>query len=29
MDVEPEFFGLVFCKTKLDVDDVTAKLTQK
>jgi ATP-dependent RNA helicase DeaD len=29
MDVEPDFFGLVFCKTKLDVDDVTAKLTQK
>ena len=29
MDIAPDFFGLVFCKTKIDVDEVTSKLLQK
>lgn len=29
MDLEKDFFGIVFCKTKLDVDEVAAKLTLK
>ena len=29
MDIEKWFFGIVFCKTKRDVDEVTAKLTLK
>jgi len=29
IDVEPDFFGIVFCKTKLDVDDVTSQLLHK
>jgi ATP-dependent RNA helicase DeaD len=29
MDIEKDFFGIVFCKTKKDVDEVTAKLTFK
>jgi ATP-dependent RNA helicase DeaD len=29
MDIEKDFFGIVFCKTKKDVDDVAAKLTFK
>jgi ATP-dependent RNA helicase DeaD len=29
MDIEKGFFGIVFCKTKKDVDDVAAKLTFK
>lgn len=29
MDVEADFFGIVFCKTKSDVDEVAANLTHK
>jgi ATP-dependent RNA helicase DeaD len=29
MDIEKDFFGIVFCKTKADVDEVAAKLTFK
>ncbi len=29
IDIEPDFFGIVFCKTKLDVDDVTSNLLHK
>jgi ATP-dependent RNA helicase DeaD len=29
MDVEKEFYGLVFCRTKVDVDDVTSRLIDR
>ena len=29
IDVEPDFYGIVFCKTKLDVDFVTGKLMER
>jgi len=29
VDTEPDFFGIVFCKTKSDVDDVSSKLLHK
>jgi ATP-dependent RNA helicase DeaD len=29
MDVESEFYGIVFCRTKLDVDEVTNKLMDR
>lgn len=29
IDIEPDFFWIVFCKTKLDVDEITAKLISK
>jgi ATP-dependent RNA helicase DeaD len=29
MDVEKEFYGLVFCRTKVDVDDVTNRLIDR
>ena len=29
MDIEKDFFGIVFCKTKSDVDDITAQLIHK
>jgi len=29
MDIEKDFFGIVFCKTKSDVDDITAQLVHK
>lgn len=29
IDVEPEFYGIIFCKTKLDVDFVVRKLIEK
>lgn len=29
IDIEPKFFGIVFCKTKVDVDDITSKLLHK
>jgi ATP-dependent RNA helicase DeaD len=28
VDIEPEFYGLVFCRTRLDVDEVTSKLIE-
>lgn len=27
IDIEPDFYGIVFCKTRLDVDDLVLKLT--
>jgi ATP-dependent RNA helicase DeaD len=29
LEVEPDFYGIVFCRTKADVDDITSKLVQK
>ncbi len=29
IDVEEEFYGVVFCRTKLDVDDITGKLVNR
>ncbi len=29
IDIEPDFFGLVFCRTKNSVDEVTNKLTER
>jgi len=29
MDKEDDFYGIVFCKTKMDVDHVFAKLHEK
>ncbi len=29
IDIEPEFYGLVFCRTRNDVDTVTAKLIER
>ncbi|OHD57616.1 MAG: RNA helicase [Spirochaetes bacterium GWF1_51_8] len=29
MDVEQEFYGLIFCRTKVDVDEVTNKLVDR
>ena len=29
IDVEPDFYGIIFCKTKLDVDYVVRKLIEK
>jgi ATP-dependent RNA helicase DeaD len=29
IDIEPEFYGIVFCKTKLDCDFVTNKLNER
>lgn len=28
IDIEPEFYGLVFCRTRVDVDDLTSKLIE-
>lgn len=28
VDIEPEFYGLVFCRTRLDVDELTSRLTE-
>jgi len=29
IDIEPEFYGLVFCRTRVDVDNTTAKLLER
>uniref|UniRef100_A9A6H8 RNA helicase n=1 Tax=Methanococcus maripaludis (strain C6 / ATCC BAA-1332) TaxID=444158 RepID=A9A6H8_METM6 len=29
IDVEKEFYGLIFCKTKADVDEISSRLTEK
>jgi len=29
VDIEEEFFGIVFCRTKVDVDDVSQKLSER
>jgi ATP-dependent RNA helicase DeaD len=29
LEIEPDFYGIVFCKTKADVDEVSSKLVQK
>lgn len=29
VDIEPEFYGLVFCRTRSDVDDLTMKLVER
>lgn len=29
IDVEPDFYGIIFCKTKLDVDYVVRRLIEK
>ena len=29
LEVEPDFYGIVFCRTKADVDEVSSKLIQK
>jgi ATP-dependent RNA helicase DeaD len=29
IDIEPDFYGIVFCKTKLDCDFVTTKLNER
>ena len=29
IDVEPEFYGIVFCRTKIGVDEVVNKLTER
>ena len=29
LETEPDFYGIVFCKTKADVDEVSSKLVQK
>lgn len=29
IDIEEEFFGIVFCRTKVDVDEVSRKLTER
>jgi ATP-dependent RNA helicase DeaD len=29
IDMEENFYGIVFCKTKMDVDHLTAKLNEK
>ncbi|HPE17357.1 MAG TPA: DEAD/DEAH box helicase [Tenuifilaceae bacterium] len=28
IDIEPEFYGLVFCRTRVDVDELTSKLIE-
>ena len=29
IDIEPKFYGIVFCRTKIEVDEITTKLTEK
>jgi ATP-dependent RNA helicase DeaD len=29
IDIEPEFYGLVFCRTRIDVDNTTSKLLER
>jgi len=29
IDIEPEFYGLVFCRTRVDVDNTTSKLIER
>ncbi|MBN2618322.1 MAG: DEAD/DEAH box helicase, partial [Spirochaetales bacterium] len=29
IDIEEEFFGIIFCRTKVDVDEVSTKLTER
>ena len=29
IDIEPEFYGLVFCRTRVDVDNTTSKLNER
>ncbi len=29
IDIEPEFYGLIFCRTRIDVDNVTMKLVER
>jgi len=29
LEVEPDFYGIVFCKTKANVDNINSKLIQK
>jgi ATP-dependent RNA helicase DeaD len=29
IDIEPEFYGLVFCRTRVDVDDLTSNLLER
>ncbi|MFQ9503224.1 MAG: helicase-related protein [Alistipes indistinctus] len=29
IDVEPEFYGIVFCRTKVAVDELVTRLTQR
>ncbi|MFP4557094.1 MAG: DEAD/DEAH box helicase [Bacteroidales bacterium] len=29
IDIEPEFYGLVFCRTRVDVDDLSSKLSER
>jgi ATP-dependent RNA helicase DeaD len=29
IDIEPEFYGLVFCRTRVDVDDLASKLIER
>jgi ATP-dependent RNA helicase DeaD len=29
IDIEPEFYGLVFCRTRVDVDDLSSKLLER
>ena len=29
IDIEPEFYGLVFCRTRLDVDELSSRLTER
>ncbi|MDD4294152.1 MAG: DEAD/DEAH box helicase [Candidatus Omnitrophica bacterium] len=29
IDIEPEFYGLIFCRTKVDVDNVSSKLVDR
>ncbi len=29
IDIEPNFYGIVFCRTKVEVDEITLKLTER
>jgi len=29
LETEPDFYGIIFCKTKADVDELSSKLIQK
>ena len=29
IDIEPEFYGLVFCRTRVDVDELATKLIER
>jgi ATP-dependent RNA helicase DeaD len=29
IDIEPEFYGLVFCRTRVEVDELSSKLTER